>query len=401
MSDGHELDFEFMKSQSRIVCYGIDDEFSTESINNDITKITDAFRDLVSVHVSYIASNERTKCTVDGIPKSLQENLEEVHDNGLLIFYFTGHGSDDSAHPSTARAMIPAKSGTGDAGRLSARDLVAKLNIRPKTTLLFILDCCFSGGVTRDLSKYLSDHHDNTYLLSACTAKQQSHVSEALGCSVYTYFLSAAISKFSKSMQTTQDVTNFILTLIQVCTTACTEELTSLICDDDYQMTPTVAVAKDSLKKEPPPEDLTELITRFPLVRDIFEETSVRRLQRTTERFISDCKPFLRQLKDRDMLSKSEVVCAALSSMMYSIAIYEKSHLAPRNTQLNVFVAGLKRVINALDEHKVDHAHLEQGCYWGLKRYTRSLEKMKKKYNSEIECITFHDYQDKIKKWPQ
>lgn len=379
MSEGQVITYN--KSQSCIVCYGIDKNFDTSMIKKDVETITHAFDDYVKEKKSYIASQDDAMCTSNGILKSLQENLSKVGEGGIFIFYFTGHGCGiaDTANTVNEWAMVPSDYNGSQATLLTAEALTEKIELKRDTKLLFILDCCYSGGMVHTLTDIpCIGKRSNIFVLSSCTAQQKSHVSDALGCSVYTYFLSVAISKFRKPELATQDTAKFFVETIHNCSKKCTKALASLIKDEQYSMSPQLGKKDFKSVLVRPKEDLSDFIDRFPLVNDLFKGrgpiTKFPYLQDETMEFIKDiCKPALQKLQEEHMLSEQKVVSAVLSSMMYSVGICDTQK--NRFDQLQVFTAGLNQVIKVLDEFRIANEVLNQGLYWAWKRYMQALWK--------------------------
>lgn len=197
----------FNPSESYMVSYGIDkqtnDKFSAKTLSSitvdDAKQVIDALVDSGMVPRSnaalHAASKEVELCTIGGMKKTFQECAAKVGPNGLFVFHFSGHGIKVQ---SDEWGLAPADFDYTHDTYLTSYVLsqwLSEVDCKAKH-ILISLDCCYAGGVGKELTQSASlPIRGSVFVLSACTAYETSLVIGSLGHSIYTYFLSIAISK--------------------------------------------------------------------------------------------------------------------------------------------------------------------------------------------------------------
>ncbi len=146
----------------------------------------------------FTATKDEDLCTFEGMRKSFQEIAGDVGENGLFIFQFSGHGLNLEKRSSGQFGLVPADfdetMATFITGSVLNQWLIdSKCKARH---VVFILDCCYAGGLGNDVTAGVPNLRSGLYVLSASTAFEASLVIQPLGNSLFTYFLAYAIRKF-------------------------------------------------------------------------------------------------------------------------------------------------------------------------------------------------------------
>ena len=207
----------FEPSESYMVSYGIDVQTSSKFSPDkalraiavdDAKQIRDVLVQSEMVPRTnaflYAASENQHLCKMSGMKKTFQDCARKVGPGGLFVFHFSGHGV-------VRRCKIRRKNEWGLApvdfdytwdSYLTADVLsrwLSEAECKAKH-LLFSLDCCYAGGVATKFCKFADlPVVGNLYILSACTANEETLVVGALRHSIYTYFLSHAILKLCQA----------------------------------------------------------------------------------------------------------------------------------------------------------------------------------------------------------
>ena len=135
---------------------------------------------------------------LEGMKKSFQEVAGAVGERGLFIFQFSGHGLSVKRQADGQFGLVPADFDMTTAkfitGSVLNQWLIdSKCKARQ---VVFILDCCYAGGLGTDVTAGVPNLRSGLYVLSASTALEASLVILPLGNSLFTYFLAYAIRKF-------------------------------------------------------------------------------------------------------------------------------------------------------------------------------------------------------------
>ena len=234
--------FHFIPAESYSVYYGIDYQSSPKFKHKTLSSIsvTDAklMRDsLVNVGAFpsqntrlYSASIQPEECKFEGIKTTFQEVASKVGPNGLLLFHFSGHGIKVGK---SEWGLAPVDFDKTRQTYLTAGVLADWLNevkCRAKQ-ILFTLDCCYAGGIGRELTAAVNVKFDaDIYVISACADYETSLVIGPLENSIFVYFLSYSLLR-STSKSGVLPLRD-IFSLCQVCC----ESLSSLLIrySDDY-----------------------------------------------------------------------------------------------------------------------------------------------------------------------
>ena len=197
--------FEFSPSESHLVSYGIDSQtspkFKSKSLSSiagfDAKLVCDSFIDIGAFPaqntVVYVASKQAEECSFDGIKKTFQDCAARVGSDGLLVFHFSGHGIKVGQNE---WGLAPVDFDYSRSTYLTASVLISWINeIKCQAKyILFTLDCCYAGGIGKELTKSVEVQVDaNICVMSACAGYETSIVIGPLKNSIFAYFLSDAI----------------------------------------------------------------------------------------------------------------------------------------------------------------------------------------------------------------
>ena len=197
--------FEFCPSQSRLVSYGIDyqtnPKFKSKTLGpitgTDAQLVCDSFIDVGAFPAQntavYVASKQAEECNFTGIKKTFQDCATKVGRDGLLVFHFSGHGIKVGQNE---WGLAPVDFDYSRSTYLTASVLISWINeIKCKAKyILFTLDCCYAGGIGKELTKSVEVQvNASICVMSACAGYETSIVIGPLRNSIFAYFLSDAI----------------------------------------------------------------------------------------------------------------------------------------------------------------------------------------------------------------
>lgn len=362
--------FSFEPSESYIVSYGIDKQtnpkFSAKTLSpitvDDAKQVLKALVDSGMVPESntslYAASKDLEQCTIDGMKKTFQECASKVGANGLFVFHFSGHGIRVQ---DTEWGLAPADFDYTQATYLTPSILgqwLSETNCNAKH-VLFSLDCCYAGGIANELTQTTDlSIKGSFYVLSACTAYETSLVVGSLGHSIFTFFLSVAISKLC---QVPGEIP--LRRIFQECH-ICSDALSSLLIKYNSKgelevshMQPQMDVVNLVMDIIGEGEDQPDAqMNRFQYALELYdrskpilplEDKSLAYID--TVKILDDGGP-LNELNRRHLLT-GRVLQAAICSMMYSIAAielaYDSRHV--KVTNVNLSITAFIHVVSALD----------------------------------------------------
>lgn len=379
----------FNPSESYLVSYGIDLQTSPNYSDNTLpSAVVDGTRQVMDAFVNtgtipksnaflYAASKDLKQCKISGMKDSFQECAKKVGQNGLFVFLFSGHGI--KFRQRNEWTLVPADfDSTQDKTHLSPEVLgqwLAEVNCRAIHTL-FILDCCYAGGVATTLTEFADLPVKGSFsVLSACTANQSSFIIAPLGHSSFTFFLSRFISTLCMSGMHQPDSVKFPLKIIFNECQICSRALSSLMIatsttDLDSIMIkvtePQLAVvypkpgAPDKGARNNRIEaDTCEVITGFQYAYELYDPSGPVLEDQTKKTIYTWQLPGgpLRELNERHLLT-GQLLNAALCIMMYSVAAVELSHRDGRKkvTNVNLSITAFIQVATVLNEIVTDLA---------------------------------------------
>ena len=185
------------------LCIGIDKQFNKLYENKSLGSIvTKDAEDMGKAFVTNLGfSQERVKvcspsaqpdqCSRAGICSLFKETARKAERNSIFIFYFAGHGY------SIDRKCVLAPSdfvGTNKPNSgISGNDLVKWLNETQcqASYSLFIFDCCYAGdlGISLTSPSNIQATAPNVFVMCGCAARERCMSIDALGYSIFTFFL--------------------------------------------------------------------------------------------------------------------------------------------------------------------------------------------------------------------
>ena len=366
--------FHFNPSESYMVSYGIDKQTSPKFVAKTLSSISVAdakqvLDALVGVDMIprsntflYAASKDIELCKIEGMKRTFQECARKVGPDGLFVFHFSGHGIRVSQ--SNEWGLAPVDFDYTQATYLTSEVLgqwLDEVDCKAKH-ILFSLDCCYAGGIANELTQSSDlSFKGSFYVLSACTADETSLVIGSLGHSIFTYFLSYAISKLC------QEPGELPLQRIYRECYVCSDALSSLFVKynsngelEVSHMQPQMDVINLKavvMKIIGEGEDQTDAqVNRFQYAVELYDQSKpIDSLDEKTMayidtvRILADGGP-LNELNKRHLLT-GRVLETAICSMMYSIAAIELACDASRRkvTSVNLSITAFIHVVSALD----------------------------------------------------
>ena len=238
---------EFQPSQSKLLAFTVqsckwEKAKRLFNINNDAFTVAKALNEkgvipLIGCHV-YGDNNSGGPqwCTFDNIKELFQKYASEVGDQGIFIFFFSGHGKCDEQGKFIG--LVPEDyDGTANTRcitRNTFREWLKLSDCKAKYVLL-IINSCYAGGFCNGNSSTLEPSKGPpdsdpplVYCMFSSASKETSIAFHILGSSVYCYYLRKAISKVDFSQgslpikaisdhcsKNTHDITNILHTYTQ------------------------------------------------------------------------------------------------------------------------------------------------------------------------------------------
>ena len=366
--------FNFDPSESYMVSYGIDKQTSPKFVAKTLSPITvadakqvlDALvrADMIprSNTVLYAASKDIELCKIEGMKRTFQDCARNVGPDGLFVFHFSGHGIRVSQ--TNEWGLAPVDFDYTQATYLTSEVLgqwLSEVDCKAKH-ILFSLDCCYAGGIANELTQSSNlSFKGSFYVLSACTANETSLVVGSLGHSIFTYFLSHAISKLCQAPG--ELPLKRIYSECYVCSDALSSLFVKYNSNGDLQvshMQPQMdvinlkAVVMEMIGEV---EDQVDAqANRFQYAVELYDRSKpIAGLDEKTMAYIDTVRTLadggpLNELNKRHLLV-GRVLETAICSMMYSIAAIELACDASRRkvTNVNLSITAFIHVVSALD----------------------------------------------------
>lgn len=358
-------DFQFEPSGSRVVAYGIDQQSHPKFKKKSLTSITvDDAKQVLNAFVRvgavsreeahlFSASGSPDCCTAEGMKKTFQYHASRVGEGSLFVFHFSGHGIKVREE---RWGLAPMDFDYTSATYITASVLCSWLNevqCRAKY-ILITLDCCYAGGIGKELTAQADvERSENLFVLSACTANETSLVLASLGHSIFTYFLSDFIARFSKGTGVLP--MKKIFSECQICCECLSSLLVSYSRESGLQlkvMQPQISVrnivsdGEDSVDSAVP-------IGRFQFVQESYNRaTRIAPLHDKSIAYLDSLKdtvdgPLIR-LERRGLL-RGRVIVSVFCSMMYSIASIELACDDAKVKNINLSITAFMNAASTID----------------------------------------------------
>ena len=394
VSNEPEKCFKFEPAESYMVSYGIDLQTSPNYAKKSLGPMTIADAEqvlatLVGVGaippengVLYAASKQPEQCTFDGMKVGFHEQAKKVGRNGLFVFHFSGHGIKVR---NDEWGLAPVDFDYTRETYLTADVLnqwLQEVSCKAKH-ILFTLDCCYAGGIANELisSVNWNDQDSGLYVISACTANEDSLVLESLGHSIFTYFLARAIRRLTSNPG--QLPVHEIFKECQACSVA----LSSLLIKYDPQSAaPTPSTMRPQMHVRDIKSVVLEFMSearvqpdaaavgRFEFVVQLYDHSKPKpSLDDKTHAWLEtlpDAKGPLMELERRHFLHDEKIMNAVLCSMMYSIASIEMACSPANVNNPNLFLVAFMHAVATLDlvKHGVEVSTNQFAQTWGFYR---------------------------------
>ena len=140
----------------------------------------------------FLQSRRSDACKFEGMERSFKGQAQNVGEDGIFVFIFSGHGSQSD------RALIPL-------GRDSDRTYVTAAVLSrwlreaecKAKCILFIINCCYAGEIAEESVREADNFvgASRLHVMAACSANEEAITVPSLGCSTYCYFLSHTIQR--------------------------------------------------------------------------------------------------------------------------------------------------------------------------------------------------------------
>ena len=197
---------EFDPAKSRAICVGIDKQkFLGRNLGHVAAENASLLakslvanmgmrEECVRVYVSDTDRKPNQLCTKEAIKTLIINYAREVEENGMFVFYFSGHvvvykidTEDERVH-----ALVPADfSGDVKTG-ITADNFVEWIQEADCKArhILIILDCCHAGGIGKKITSAAAlDVRPQLHVMCACAAEEVTLPVKVLGNSIFCYFL--------------------------------------------------------------------------------------------------------------------------------------------------------------------------------------------------------------------
>ena len=127
--------------------------------------------------------------------KTFMESASKVGTNGIFVFCFTGHGMKVGRNE---WGLAPVDFNYTKEKFITAATLISWLHyVRFQGRYaLFVLDCCYAGGIAEQLAKETVNADipiPGLFVFTSCTANESSLVVTSMGHSIFNYFLTSSL----------------------------------------------------------------------------------------------------------------------------------------------------------------------------------------------------------------
>lgn len=351
---------EFDPNRSYALCVGIDKQLDDKFIGKSLGYI--AAKDAISMGEAFVADmgllRERVNvytaqdvsylCKKGALSTLFVNYARKVEEGGIFIFHFSGHGILIKGH-SNKWVLAPADfTGDGNTG-ITADDLMRLIQIADCRArhVLIILDCCYAGGIGKKVESL-----DNTmkvkpavYVMCACAARETSIALNALGNSIFTFFLLHYFEKYHnrgrlevKSVMT--EVTEMCRSFSSLMKRYSEETgLKSTMMQPQFNVQAVVEI--DTVNVDEPD------VNRFGLLFSLYDKTSPKpSLHRKAQQWLmsSSVQNALEMLNSKMPLSlplQDGMICALMYSMACIHLEYDRGHIVERNFFLTAVISVL------------------------------------------------------------
>ena len=195
------LEFEHKKGVA--LCIGIDkqyhQQYAAKSLGNVVVRDAKEIGEVIIANMGFscdhvkvrVSSAQPNDCTKRGVNALFVDSAKTVEEGGILIFYFAGHGIMVGNRCVLAPADFAGKEDLNSG--ISGYDLIKWLHVAEckASHVLCLFDCCYAGDLGTVLTSpdNLLKIKPGLFVMCGCAAKEKCTSVDALGHSIFTYFL--------------------------------------------------------------------------------------------------------------------------------------------------------------------------------------------------------------------
>ena len=364
--------------QTQVIAFGIDRTTDVASCGSHTSST--AAKDAEHIVSTFVAcevvpeSNvqllttltDHDHCTSGGIQRAFKECAQKVGQDGMLVFIYNGSVVKTDDSNCSLYSLDFNKDDTNT--HITSKTLLqwlAELQSKPKH-ILFVLDCVFAGKIASELTTFTNLGHTDVpqelSVLSASSRSELAFVSNTLGHSIFSYFVSWAFrnTRFTPGLIPMSKMFEKLKT--------CTSALSSLVLTYDPSTkvltSNTIDPEIKHLKKEKKlhiiravdralaedDEDMTDApVGRFEFLTKHFKRRGKRvSLHEKAMEWLEVAQKYLAQLHEKEILH-SEVLLTAFCSVMLSLANIQVGVDRNSVSDPNLFIVAFLSTAAAVD----------------------------------------------------
>ena len=354
---------EFDPNRSYALCVGIDKQLDEKFVGKSLGYI--AAKDAISMGEAFVADmglhRERVNvytaqdvsflCKKGALSTLFVNYARKVEEGGIFIFHFSGHGILIKGD-SNEWVLAPADfTGDGNTG-ITADDLMKLIRIADCRArhVLIILDCCYAGGIGRRVESLenIMRVKPAVYVMCACAARETSIALNALGNSIFTFFLLHYFEKYHSKGRL--EVKSVMTEVTEMCRSFSslmlryTEEngLKSAMMQPQFNVQ--AVVEKEVVSIDEPD------LNRFSFLFSLYDQTLPKpSLHKVAQQWLvsSSVQHAVEMLNSKMPLSlplQDGSICALMYSMACIHLEYDRQHIVERNFFLTAVISVLSAI---------------------------------------------------------
>ena len=141
----------------------------------------------------FAASSSAENCSFVGLKKTFIEAAQEVKDDGIFFFHFSGHG----VRPNNDFGIAPMDYDDTHDKCITAATLKEWLKeaMLNAAYVVITLDSCYSGGIAEAITRGSNERSPlhEFQVITSCQVGETSFTIESIGSTILSYFLSYVI----------------------------------------------------------------------------------------------------------------------------------------------------------------------------------------------------------------
>ena len=353
---------EFDPNRSYALCVGIDKQLDERFISKslgyiaakDATSMAEAFIADMGLHRErvnvYTAQDVSFLCKKGALSTLFVNYARKVEEGGIFIFHFSGHGiliKGNSNEWVLAPADFTGDSSTG----ITADDLMKLIQIADCRArhVLIILDCCYAGGIGGKVESLENMKvKPAVYVMCACAARETSLALNALGNSIFTFFLLHYFEKHHSRGRL--EVKSIMTEVTEMC--RCFSSLMLRYTEETGLKSATMHPqfnVQAVVEKEMVSNDETDL-NRFSLLISLHDATLADpSLLKVAQQWllssqVQDAVELLTRKMPLSLPLQDGIICALMYSMACIHLRYDRSHIVERNFILTAVISVLSAI---------------------------------------------------------